>query len=210
MASAPPIVLSIDGLIGAGKSRYLDYLKSALPNALFVEEPVEAFTSYKTFNPLGEMSSSGFAVQYYIIQTLKKHYERLVTEIRNNDYTMIITERCFDSPLIFTDALYRNGNITTFEKELLFDIFHGMKKSTEFPETEKIFYLPIRPDRCLERVVKRNREGEIDCVNLKYLTNLQLAYESYLIPNKKPLWLASYDTDEPEALLTEFKQLIHI
>lgn len=203
-----PPVIAIEGLIGSGKTSFITYLKTKLDNVLFIEEPVPEFQSYKSYNPLAELNEHPFAAQYHIIQCLKKHYKQTISGKNCKKYRAIITERDLVSPLIFTDAMHRNGSISHFERDLLGDVFQDMKSSFNFPNTAGIFYLSAPPETCLQRVKNRNRKGEEDFVSLQYLTNLKAAYESYFNSVEKSLWIARHDTDEPEALLHELEQLL--
>jgi deoxyadenosine/deoxycytidine kinase len=45
-----PIILSIDGNIGAGKSTFLNQLKKSYPNWHFVDEPVDTWTKFVNEN----------------------------------------------------------------------------------------------------------------------------------------------------------------
>lgn len=207
MASAQPIVIAIEGLIGAGKSTLLNYLKTNLPNVLYIEEPVELFQEYKRFNPLGLLHSDAFACQYYIISTLVQYYSKFQQTIQS--YDIIITERCFDSPIVFSEALYLNKCMSEFGHELLKDVFSKEKEKVAFPTVSGIFYLARSPETCFERVKIRNRTEEQHLVNISYLKNLERAYHNYFHSVKIPLWYSAADTNEPRKLLDELQTFIH-
>lgn len=215
MASDPRVIV-IEGLIGSGKTTFIKYLRKTCTtrgvgtNMHFVEEPVDKFMNYKTYNPLKELETSPFAAQYHFIQCLKKHFQNLMQQLpRGETNTIVIIERSVDSPMIFTEALYRNGNITCFEKDLLSDIFQDVKNSCGYPKPDAIFYLTTPPDLCMQRVEKRNRSGEEEFVNRRYLDCLQTSYEIYLNQLDIPLRKSRSGTDDMKALHCELEELIH-
>ena len=206
MGSVRPTIVAIEGLIGAGKSTLVSYLQEQLPDALFITEPVDLFTKYKIFNPLALMSSNTFAAQYHIIKSLIYHYKGYISKIQN--HKLIITERYIDSPLVFIDALHYHDCISDFEKTLLADLFYDEKQKIIFPEISGIFYLPVPPNICHERVKKRNRNEEENFVSVDYLQNLKKAYLKRFDICQKPVWFAKHDTDELNEMFQELKQFL--
>ena len=207
MASVPPVIV-LEGLIGAGKSFFLEYLRKHMPNAFFIEEPVDDFMHFESYNPLNELKYNAFATQYHIMQCLKNLYDGLWSKKQSDGISVIITERSLDSPVIFTEALHRNGNLSDFEKELLDKLSSKMNSEVDFPIVTGIFYLTTPPEICIQRIKYRNRDGEDEMVNLNYLHNLQAAFESYLSNTEKPLWLATSDTDDIHNLHQELLDFI--
>ena len=82
MASDRPTVIALEGLIGAGKSTLLNYLKDNFTDVLYIEEPVDSFQTYKSFNPLDLLAKNGFAAQYHIIRSLIGYYRKLNASIK--------------------------------------------------------------------------------------------------------------------------------
>ena len=200
--------VSIEGLIGSGKTSFINYLKNTNLKAEYIDEPVEQFMNYKNFNPLAELKHNAFASQLHIIKSLGEHYKQYSDFAKRNQTQIIITERDLYSPFVFTDTLYRNKNISDFEKEMLYDAIFDMIKTTEFPETRAIFYMKAEPKDCLQRVEKRNRMGEKNNVDINYLNNLQISYNNQLMKWNKPLWSAHNDTNDMSSLFIEFKNFI--
>jgi deoxyadenosine/deoxycytidine kinase len=203
------MVIVVEGLIASGKSTLLDLLKNHPQfknNTLFIEEPVEMFRHYKGYYPLNLQLKNTFASQYYIMGILKDHYTAFVPQIPQFD--VIISERCFDSPYVFTDALFRYGLLSDFEKDLLRDVYSRYISNLGFPSIDGIFYLTASPDKCYYRAVNRGREDELQLVTINYLKSLEITYKAYLESTQIPVRWAQADITEPCALLSEFLQFV--
>ena len=115
------ITISIEGVIGAGKSTYIEMLRPHFPNIYFVPEPLMKFQCYKTYNPLDLLPKHAFAVQCYFMKALKDYYRELEDNIKQAE--IVVTERSLHSPAVFTDVLFNQGYLSNFEKDLLNEIF---------------------------------------------------------------------------------------
>ena len=187
-----PIILSIDGNIGSGKSSIVKYLKKNFETfcnnnsnnknnkICFLEEPVEIWESIKDissnetiiekFYKNSKKYSFAFQMMAYIsrLSILKKEL--------NKDYDFIITERSiYTDRNIFAKMLYFEKEINDIEWQvynLWFDEFSSIAKNI------KIVYIRTIPEICDKRIKVRNRKGEN--ISVEYLKNCNYYHDSWL------------------------------
>ena len=204
------VIIAIDGLIGAGKTSFIEILKKKFSKEeiFFSFEPVTEFEKFENFNPLALQSINPFFLQLHIIRCLKTHFKNLLKKAKCAK--IIVTERSFDSPLIFIDTSYCNGSISLMEKMMLEKILQETKEEIGLGEPSGIFFLSCSPEKCYQRVLLRNRISELKIVNLEYLTVLKKSYERYFSQKyKNMLRYASYDINQPEKLVSDFIEFVN-
>jgi deoxyadenosine/deoxycytidine kinase len=122
-----PIIISIDGNIGAGKSTFLNQLKKQFPKFHYVDEPVDTWTKF--VNEEGEsllevfykdrkrwsytFQNCAFMTRTRaIVQAIKEWKQKCLIdpeEIKNN---VFITERCVETDFnVFAKMLYQDGSL---------------------------------------------------------------------------------------------------
>ena len=103
----------------------------------------------------------------------------LKNAIEKNPGAIIITERCLDTDrYVFAKMLYDDGLLEEVEYQIYltwFDHFFDTYK------IQKLIYLKTQPEICLNRVNKRNRDGE-SSLTLNYLQKCH-DYHQELINN---------------------------
>ena len=122
----PPLIFSIEGNIGAGKSTFLSALQDKLghrKDVCFLQEPIEEWkliTDKNNTNILERFYkdktkfSFSFQMMAYItrLSKLKKAYE-------NTQYKYIFTDRSlFTDKHVFTQMLYDEGEINEIEYKI--------------------------------------------------------------------------------------------
>ena len=202
------IIISIEGLIGAGKSTLVSFLKDIkLEDTFFVNEPVEEFQTFYHFNPLETQKLNPFATQLHIIRCLKKQYNNLIE--KSNGARVIITDRCLNSSIVFIDTLYRTGCINDFEKKLLETIVQETKDEIKLVEPDAIFFLTASPEVCHQRALFRNRVSELDNISNDYLNKLNESYLKYFVEKcKNIVTFSKNDITKPEELVLEFTKFV--
>lgn len=191
-----PTIIAIDGLIASGKSTFLHYLSKKHPDWGIVFEPIKLYQSFKSYNPLKELSQSGFATQYYISQVIKSYYQECENKLYN--YNVIITERNIHSPEIFSEVLYQNKIINSYE----YDIFkhhcnNELKLNTStIAKFDGVYILDVSPELCMKRVKQRARSEEIGFVTLEYLELLKQSYEKFYNSRDTHLYYHHYHSGD--------------
>jgi len=178
-------ILSIEGNIGAGKSTLLEQLKSAgldPSKVVFMQEPVDQWSKIQDLE--GNTILSCFyrdPVKYAFAFQLMAYISRLSTfkqTIRDHpDCELIVCERSLEADRnIFAKMMRDQESI----EPMLFQIYEMMYATTafEFP-VNRIVYLEVESETCLERIKKRGREGE-GGISLEYLATCERYYNDWI------------------------------
>ena len=219
MNSQPPIIISIEGNIGSGKSTLVNNLKDLYRNThdiYFLQEPVDIWntitdeknnTILEKYYENQEKYAFSFQMMAYIsrISILKK-------AIKNSKAKIIITERCvYTDSNVFAKMLYDTKKIGLIEYKIY------KKWFDEFIEDMPInhfIYVKTHPNIAFERVIKRNRQGEF--IPLDYLQTCHHYHESWIMGSNDSSVLTldgDIDSEEtPEIILkwlNDIKQFIN-
>jgi len=177
-------IISVEGNIGSGKSTILKALKEFLKNhenIIFLQEPVDQWQHIKDENGVTILTkfyenkkkySFAFQMMAYI-----SRLSLLLDIMKQNPDAIIITERCLNTDrYVFAKMLFDGGFIEDVEYQIYlkwFDYFIDIKR------IQKTVYLKTEPTICLERINKRNREGESK-ITLEYLENCHQYHENMI------------------------------
>lgn len=195
----PPIIISVDGNIGAGKSTIISQLKDTfkgMPNVLFIQEPVDTVwntvvdergeTLLSNFYSNPEKHAFAFQMLAYIsrLSILKK-------AVGNLDYDIIITERCLETDRnVFEKMLHDNGVISKMEHtvyNMWFDEFYTPVRCNA------IIYIRASVDTCMDRIRQRSREGET--VSRDYITQCVKYHEDWIMNESRKRLIIDADCD---------------
>lgn len=179
-----PIILSLEGNIGSGKTTLFEALRrrfAASPQIVFLQEPLHDWNTV--------VDSAGVTIlqKYYADQVkyafsfqmlaFTSRLAALRAALRLVDVQVIITERslCTDSE-IFAQMLYHDGKLEAVEYQIYrkcFAEFIGEQPPIYF------VYLKTDPLVALERVQRRSRPGE--AIPLAYLANCHEYHDRWLL-----------------------------
>ncbi len=177
-----PIIISIEGNIGAGKSTILSHLRTRFTdtnyNVVFMNEPVDIWETITDEN--GQTILSKFyedPKKYAFMFQVTAYTTRMALlrkTIKNNpDCDIIICERCLSADRnIFAKMLYDDGLMDHLSYQVYLQLYHDTFE--DFP-VDGIVYMNASPERCIERINTRRREGESG-ITLEYLTRCQQYY----------------------------------
>ncbi len=170
-----PIIISIEGNIGTGKSTILSYIEQQFQqegtHIVFLKEPVDIWESIK--DEAGQTVIQKFygdQRRYAFMFQVMAYISRL-TMIReaireNPNANVIIVERSLNADKnIFVQMLHDDGKIDKMEYEIY------NRWYTEFIDdyrVDGVIYMDTSPEICLERVNQRKRSGE-EGISLNYL-----------------------------------------
>ena len=178
-----PIILSIDGNIGSGKSTLYEELKSYYKDnedICFVPEPVDDWKSIVDKNGVPILTNlykdtNKYAFRFQMMAYISRLH-LLRKQVKENKYKIIISERCVQTDKnVFAQMLYDDGLIDHDE----FQIY--LKWFDEFLDDIKlsgIIYVRAEPNVCSNRVKMRAREGEN--IPIEYLTKCHNYHEKWL------------------------------
>ena len=166
-SSPSPLLVSIDGNIGSGKSTTWDMLKEACKgrdDVHFVEEPVDSWHAVvdETGVPIltnfyKDKKTYAFRFQMMAYISRLALLRRTVRE-HAGSCRVIITERSVDTDRnIFAKMLYDSGDIQEDEYTIYNMWFDEFVR--DLP-VAGLVYIRADPETCMERIMKRGREGE--------------------------------------------------
>tara|TARA_B110000879_G_scaffold98406_1_gene133851 strand:- start:425 stop:1156 length:732 start_codon:yes stop_codon:yes gene_type:complete len=184
-----PILISIEGNIGAGKSTIIDNLKQHMKgntDVIFLKEPVDIWESIqeketgdnilqKFYNNPTQYAFS-FQVMAYITRL-----STIRTAIRENpDCKVIICERSLDADKnIFAKMLYEDKKIEDINYQIYLNFYNEYKNDYKL---DGIVYVNADADVCYQRTIKRSRNGESSITN-EYLQKCKEYYDDWLFTN---------------------------
>lgn len=183
MSMTNTIVVSVEGVIGVGKSHMIDHLKCHFESdkvsgrpVVYLPEPVNVWMSVK--------GASGTSILEEFYQDQEKHAfsfqtlamvsiaKQLRDAVDANPGALIITERSMQScRSVFVRSLHASGMMGNTEK-LVYDMVHDelvetMKQTS--PIKQGLVYLKTPIERCISRVNSRNRQGE-ERITVEYMS----------------------------------------
>ena len=201
-----PIIVSIDGNIGSGKSTKVQNLKQFYEqkgrnDILFIQEPVDTWGSVvdKDGTPIlmnYYKDNKRFAFRLQMLAYISRL--KLLRDAVKQGYKYIITERCVATDRnVFSKMLYDKGDIEHDEYIIYnkwFDEF-----ITDVP-IAAIVYIKADPAVCLERVNIRGREGEN--IPIEYLAECSKYHDEWIDKENIPKLIIDANRDfkqNPEA-----------
>jgi thymidylate kinase len=190
-----PIIISIEGNIGSGKTTILNRLKAEFMNQqtqkkiLFLREPVDIWETVKDNQNETILSKfyknpakHAFAFQVMAFST---RLTILREAIQNNpDVEIILCERSLDADKeIFAKMLHDDGVIEDTDYQIYNMFYNEITKQPEVKQLSGVIYINADPEVSFERTKIRARDGE-STITLGYLMECH-AYHEKWIGNKK-------------------------
>jgi deoxyadenosine/deoxycytidine kinase/ribonuclease HI len=197
-SSFHPIILSIDGNIGSGKSTlYKDLQEYYHDNTdiCFVPEPVDDWSHVVDGDNVPILTNlykntKKYAFRFQMMAYISRLH-LLRQKVKENKYRIIISERSVQTDrnvfakMLFDDGMIEHDEYQIYNKwfdEFLDDMYLG-----------GIIYVKAEPEICAERVKIRAREGET--IPLDYLQKCHKYHEDWLETNTDKLVIeANIDT----------------
>lgn len=211
-----PIIISIEGNIGSGKSTVLNHLKdyyknkTSIGNVCFLDEPIELWNTVKDSNGVTILEKYYSNIEKYAFSFQMMAYISRLSIFRKaikQNYDVIITERSiFTDCNIFAQMLYDDKKI----EEVEFIIYK--KWFAEFlDDLPDINYIYIKADPVIshKRILKRSRQGET--IPLEYLEKCHMYHEKWLqiVTGSKRVFDANGDINENPQILDNWLQSIN-
>jgi deoxycitidine kinase/deoxyguanosine kinase len=178
-----PIIVSIDGNIGAGKSTLFDYLKDKFSNntkIIFLEEPVSVWQNIQDDrgNSLLELFYADKYTWAFSFQ-MAAYISRLALlkeTIEKNPNAIIITERSLNTDRhVFAKMLYDYNSISEIDYQIYLKWFDTFAKDYH---VSKVIYVKTDPYICYRRIKIRSRNGEV--IPFEYLESCHEYHENMI------------------------------
>jgi len=198
--STKPIIVSIEGNIGSGKTTIIENLETHLEHdqsILFLREPLDVWESVKDSQTgenilqkfYADPNKYAFAFQVMAYATRLSMVREAIKSGRGQ-YRVIVLERSLAADKrIFAKMLYDDGKID----DVCYQIYQKFYK--EFSDEvglDGIVYIDADAEVCKQRVEKRSRQGE-DGIPLEYLQKCKRYHDEWM-------------SDEPMALKIKTNQ----
>jgi len=178
-------IYSIEGNIGSGKSTLVKILKEYFKKEdtkkiIFADEPVEEWMSVVDSSGDDILSKFyrdqhkyGFSFQMMAYISRISVLRKLVKE---NPDSIIFTERSvYTDKNVFAQMLYDEGKINEIDFKIYNKWFNHFLEEIDITG---IIYIQTKPEKCSERIIKRNRKGET--ISVEYLKLCHKYHENWL------------------------------
>lgn len=190
-----PIIISLDGNIGAGKSTLIMQISERLPQVQVITEPVQTWTDYKTSDGsnllelfYSDKNRWAYTFQNCAVITRALTIQESIAKYPEMD--VFITERSLLTDRnVFAEMLYNDGTMNEVEWKLYnkwYDTF------SSFIQISGIVYLTTDTTNSELRIRKRNRAGE-ESITHEYLHKLDEQHEKWLSQTTVPVLRISTD-----------------
>ena len=175
-----PVIISIEGNIGAGKSSFLRLLqeKYKSQDILFIQEPVDIWETVKDNDKnilqmyYQDPVKYAFAFQILAFTTRLQ----LLKDAINTNCKVILMERSLDADHhIFAKMLADDRTLEPIE----FQIYEKMVNSEKDYFVDKIIWLNTSVEECMKRIQKRGRVGE-ETISEDYLRKCDLYHRKWI------------------------------
>ena len=184
-----PIIISIEGNIGSGKSSILHHLEKYYDytdrghNIIFLKEPVDEWSTI--CDASGETILSKFYKnprEYAFAFQIMAYATRLnvlrKTIAANPECKILICERSLEADKqIFANMLHDDGLIDSVSYQIYCRNFS--EYAPDF-NVAKVVYIDASPEKCFSRIAKRSRNGETN-IELEYLQKCKKYHDEWLM-----------------------------
>lgn len=193
MASAEPILITLDGNIGAGKSTLLEAIRKGIPSVSVIPEPVGEWLQMK--NERGESLLSlfysdirrwAYTFQNCAILTRLIHTKEILEAYRDDPSKprVIITERSvLTDRHVFAEMLHEQGKLDDLEWDLYMKWFKHF--AADLP-VKGIIHLTTCAKTASDRIHIRGRSGE-ESIPLDYLNDLDAQHHKWIASSDLPV-----------------------
>lgn len=196
-----PVIISIEGNIGAGKTTIVEHLQKRLEKneeIIFLREPVDIWDTIRDNNNVtilekfyNDSEKYAFCFQVMAFATRSTNIKNAIKT--NPGCKYIICERSLEADNnIFAKMLKDDGKIEDIEYKVYEHFYHNCRDEVN---VDGVIYIDSSPSVCLERINKRNRGGE-GGIPLEYLENCKKYHDVWLVENKDQLPVIHIDTNE--------------
>lgn len=212
-----PMIFSVEGNIGSGKSTLIKHLKKKLKTILdlpivYLEEPVDIWETIK--NKQGDniikcyyQDQKKYAFQFQMMAYITR-ITQLRKAVNTHKNSIIITERSILTDRnVFAKMLHDNDTLDEISHQIYLKWFDELSMDLKINSS---IYIKTEPETSLKRVLKRNRPGET--LTLDYLKICHNNHENWLQNEKYCLLLngeKEYKENIPEEWFMAIKAHLH-
>tara|TARA_B110000503_G_scaffold99_1_gene139 strand:- start:43 stop:891 length:849 start_codon:yes stop_codon:yes gene_type:complete len=183
-----PRLISLEGNIGAGKSTFIEHMKSVFQDyeeILFIQEPVDIWEKIKqngkTMIELFYENPKKYAFAFQVMAfTTRQNIIRdaIIEAVQpHSKIKTIVMERSLEADRnIFAQMLHDDGQLESCE----FEVYKMMSDVGLFESSvDGIMWLTTEPEECERRIRNRGRDGEQE-ISLQYLEQCAIYHRQWL------------------------------
>ena len=182
-----PIFLSIEGVIGSGKSSFISTIRNSYIGEQFgiyvIEEPIQSCIHFHNENilELFYQNPHEYAFQFQLLLLISrlKAYSQCLENIKTHDTrpVLIIMERSVYSDIeVFATLYHIEGHISLTNYKLL----NYVLNSHSHAKLDAVIFLNASYNTILQRIIARGRTGEINNITNQYQKKIHNQYQKYL------------------------------
>lgn len=189
----PRFVVSIAGIIGAGKSELAKQLAPVLNLPLYVEDVIDHEYLERFYR---DMKRHAFGLQIHLINKRFRQAQLITWSGKG-----AVQDRTFYEDEVFARMLQQDGLMEAHEFRDYVELAETMKNYIQHPNL--IVFLDVKPETALERIRRRNRAWER--ISLEYLTKLYEAYKVFIadIAKKIPVIVVNWESFEDASIVAD-------
>ena len=217
-----PILISLEGSIGSGKSTLINSLRERNPDWQFIDEPVSTWQALK--NEAGEdllqvfykdIKRYSYTFQNCALLSRAINIQKKIADWRRRAalnpeealHNVFVTERCLETDYhVFAQMLRDDGMMDAMEWDL-YKMWYNYIRETSTP-LSAVIYLYTPPDVCADRIKIRGRTGE-DKIGADYLENLDKYQRAWLSHESIPIMhYDNFGTDQQRNCVEDVENLV--
>lgn len=201
-----PILISIEGDIGAGKSTLIKQLREAHPDWHFIDEPVSTWLELK--NERGEnllelfykdQNEYAYMFQNCAVLSRARNIQQAVREWKGAcvenpalaAHNVFVTERCLETDYhVFAQMMYDSGRMGVLEWTL-YKMWYEFALQNSYP-LRGVIHVATPPEVCKERIGIRGRKEE-EGISMDYLKSLEVYQKEWLYTDKNTVPMLEYN-----------------
>ena len=178
------MIITIDGNIGSGKTTVLNYLHK-YRNYQIVIEPIERWSSY--------LDDIYLHNKCYFNMQIRVWLDRAWIQEKDNSSIIFMERSPFFIRNTFNMNDYLNNNINQDEYNVINEMYN---KTDNIWKSNYYIYLRSSPEKCLEHILERKRQNEIN-IKLDYIKNIHnLHEETYIKAVENNMNIIVIDVDD--------------
>jgi deoxyadenosine/deoxycytidine kinase len=193
--------VTIEGLIGSGKSEWLKQIKKRFPKVPIATEPVHQWVKIQDDqkrNMLGAYyeNQSKYATDFQFVAAITRLDE--VKRLIDIGITSYLSERCIRSDRFFVEMNYKRNNMDNMQVQMYnatFSVLHSLLPW--IPETNGIIYIDTSIDICMQRIKESRQRPEEVGIPRDYLEDLEKIHHRELF--------SKHEKFQPLSSLEEFR-----
>lgn len=180
-------IITIDGNIGCGKTSILNYLHRYLKYPIDLE-PVENWQKYLDEIYKEKKNMFNFQVKIWLDRCWIQNQNIIVDNTINN---IFVERNPYFIKNCFIELSKDKNLISKNEYDTLLELH---KKTDNIWKDYKKIYIRSKPEKCLNRIMKRNRQSE-ENIKLDYLKSVHEYHEKALKKIESEVIIINIDND---------------